>query len=180
MLKIKQEAILFIVLISVITLFASSSPPAVNDPYTGLYYVHGSKIMTFHNCAFIGICGPDDGPFIDTTRIASVVAVKWMEEKTDTLQFFGLPGADEGENKYYLGFQRRDRAGEIAVYDEQKIYGVQSGDDFEIRFNNAGFFYDASGNIVQDKIELQGLFTFRTTTVEYNLQGERITIARQE
>jgi hypothetical protein len=169
-----SQITLFFLLVAVSALSAGGSSSTQNDPYTGLYYVHGSKIMTFYNCAFIGICGPDDGPFMDTTRIASVVAVKWMEEKTDTLHFFGLPGADEGEIKYYFGFQRSERAGEIKVYDEQKIYGTQSGDDFEIRFNNAGFFYEATGTISNDVIDIEGTFNFRTTTVEYDLTGEKI------
>jgi hypothetical protein len=152
----------------------------VNDPYTGLYYVHGSKIITFYTCPFIGLCGPDDGPFIDTTNIASVVAVKLMQDKADTLHFFGLPGADEGEIKIYFGrFQLSDKAGEITLYDESnfaKVFGIQSGNSFEIRFNNASFFYEATGSIENDKLEMQGLFSNRTLTVEYDLMGEKITI----
>lgn len=178
MLKIYAQAIIFIGLITVITLSASTPPPVMNDPYTGLYYVHGTKIVKFYKCPFFGLCGSDDGPFHDTTRIASIVAVKWMEDKTDTLHFFGLPGADEGEIKLYYGNnQISDKAGDISLYDtfnRYRIYGSLSGNSFEILYNNAHNFYEATGNIIQDKIELQAQYNVRTTTVEYFLTGEKV------
>lgn len=180
MFKIYPEAIIGIVLIMVIALSANTSPPIMNDPYSGLYYVHGTKIVKFYNCPFIGLCGPDDGPFHDTTRIASVVAIKKMQEKTDTLHFFGLPGADEGEHKHYYGkFQIGDRAGTLLHYDELeefRIYGSHSGDFFMIDFNITDRFYKVTGSIIEDNIEIYGLFTGRSISVEYNLQGEKIKI----
>ncbi len=171
-------AVTSVILITIIALSASTSPPVNNDPYTGLYYVHGSKIITYYNCPFIEICGPDQGPFIDTTRIASVVVVKLMQDKTDTLHFFGLPGADEGEIKIYFGDDSRsDKAGDISLYDTlngYKIYGYQTGNSFEIQYNNANNFYEATGSITQGLFELQGQYTMRTTTVDYVLTGERI------
>jgi hypothetical protein len=169
--------ILVIVLLGCLMLTATSSS-VTDDPYTGLYYVHGSKIMTFYTCPFIETCTPDDGPFMDTTRIASVVAVKWMEEKTDTLHFFGLPGADEGESKQYFGLtQIDDAAGNMSNYGVlagYKIYGSVSDDSFTIQYNNAGFHYDATGTISNDVIDIEGTFYFRTISVDYDLTGERI------
>lgn len=169
--------ILFVVLLGFLMLSATSSS-GTDDPYTGLYYVYGSKIMTFYTCPFIETCTPDDGPFIDTTRIASVVAVKMIEDKTDTLHFFGLPGADEGEFKLYYGQTKlRDVAGSMLNYDGlsgYRIYGSLSGDSFTIQYNNAGLHYDANGIIIDSTLKVEGKFSFRTITVEYDLIGERI------
>jgi hypothetical protein len=134
--------------------------------------------MTFYTCPFIETCTPDDGPFMDTTRIASVVAVKWMEEKTDTLHFFGLRGADEDESKQYYGLtQIDDAAGDMSNYGVlagYKIYGSISDDSFTIQYNNAGFHYDATGTLSNDTIHIKGTFNFRTISVDYDLTGERI------
>lgn len=174
--------IIFIALIGCIALSASTSPPAANDPYTGLYYVHGSKIVTFYACPFIPICGPNQGPFIDTTYFSSVVVVKMMQEKADTLHFFGLPGADESEIKTYFGnHQRADGAPFLPAYDTSvldRVYGSYSGTAFEIDYSLVNNFYKATGTINNGKIEVQGLFTNRTTSVEYDLVGEKIEIIK--
>lgn len=171
---------IFFSFLGLIALSASTSPPATDDPYTGMYYVHGSKIVTYFRCPFIELCSPDEGPFIDTTHIVSVVTVKWMQEKVDTLHFFGLPGADEGENGIYFGRdQIRDYAGSTLQYDVldgYRIYGSYSGDSFDIQYNNAGFNYYATGNISNRTIKIQGVKTHRTITVEYDLVGEKISI----
>lgn len=170
--------IIFIALIGSVVLSANSSSPVISDPYTGLYFVHGSKIVTYYRCPFIDACGPDSGPFYDTTRIASVVVVKFLQEKTDTLHFFGLPGADEGEIKLYHGrTQIGDYVGSMLQYDGLtgfRVYGLHSNDTFEIDHNNAGNRYKGIGTISNNKIEITGQKTYRTITVEYDMQGEKI------
>lgn len=172
--------IIFIAFLGILVISASSSPPVENDPYTGLYFVHGSKIMKYYTCPFIETCGPDDGPFIDTTYISSVLAVKFIDDKTDTLHFFGLPGADERENKIYFGRdQLSDGVGNISLYDvlvHYRIYGALYNNSFEIRLNNAGNHYQAIGNLSNNKINILGKNTFKTITVEYDLVGEKIDI----
>ena len=180
MLRNLIQNILFICIIGCIVLSASTSPPVNNDPYTGLYFIHGSKIVTYYRCPFFDTCAPDDGPFHDTTRIASVVAVKLMQDKADTLHFFGLPGAGEGETKLYHGITRfRDYAGSLLQYDGltgYRIYGLLTNDSYEIDYNNAGSRYKGTGTISNDKIEITGQKTFRTITVEYDLSGEKIDL----
>lgn len=171
--------LIFITLLGCFVLSANTSPPVNSDPYTGLYYVHGSKIVTYYRCPFIDTCAPDDGPFYDTTRIASVVAVKLIQERTDTLHFFGLPGADEGESKLYHGrTQITDFVSGMSHYDDGltgfRVYGFHSNGSFEINHNNASNRYIGTGEISNDNIELTGKKTFRTITVVYDLQGEKI------
>ncbi len=174
------QNIIFLCIIGCIILSASSSPPVDNDPYTGLYYVHGTKIVTYYRCPFIDACGPDAGPFYDTTRIASVVVVKLLQEKSDTLHFFGLPGAGEGETKLYHGITKfRDYAGSLLQYDGisgYRIYGLITNDLYEIDYNSAGSRYKGTGTISNDQIEITGQKTYRTITVDYNLLGEKIDL----
>ncbi len=176
------QAILSFCIVGSIVFSASTSPPVMNDPYTGLYYVHGSKIVTYYTCPFFDTCGTDDGPFYDTTRIASVVVVKLMEDKTDTLHFFGLPGADEGEQKLYHGrIQLSDHVGGLSRYDDligYKIFGSFYDNSFEINHNNAGNRYIGTGTISNNQIEINGQKTFRTITVDYDLKGEKIKITQ--
>ncbi|MCC5941202.1 MAG: hypothetical protein JJU37_06620 [Balneolaceae bacterium] len=172
--------ILFILLIVLIAglFITATSPPVQKDPYTGLYYVHGSKMIEFSDCPFIEICGPDEGPFVDTTYFSSVVAVKMMQEKADTLHFFGLPGADESENKFYFGnYLRSDGAPFLPAYDtsvRDRVYGSYSGTAFKIDYNLISNFYKATGTINNGIIEIQGLYTDRAISVEFDLMGEKI------
>jgi hypothetical protein len=163
-------------------MLTATSSSVTDDPYTGLYYVHGSKIMTFYTCPFIETCTPDDGLFIDTTRIASVVAVKWMEEKTDTLHFFGLPGADEGERKVYFGDSELVdfvfSLGRYDDFDHSRVFGSLSDNKFEINHNHTSNRYIGIGTISNRKIEINAQQIFRTITVEYDLTGEKITLNR--
>lgn len=181
-LKPYSQAVIFAIVLVFFAIATSSSPPTVNDPYTGLYYVHGSKIVTFYTCPFIPICGPDQGPFIDTTYFSSVVVVKMMQEKTDTLHFFGLPGADEYESKIYFGnHPRADGAPFLVAYDESvsdRVYGSYSATAFEIDYNLVDNFYKATGTIHHDNIEIQGIYSRRSISVEYNLVGEKIKITQ--
>lgn len=174
--------ILFLVFLGLVVISASTSPPVADDPYTGLYYVHGSKIVTFYTCPFIPICGPDQGPFIDTTYISSVVVVKKMSEKADTLHFFGLPGADERESKIYFGNPpRTDGASYMALYDQSvtdRVYGSYSANAFEIDYSLIDNFYKATGTINHDNIEIYGIYSGRSISVEYNLVGEKIKITQ--
>lgn len=166
MMKTCTKATIFTAFITTAIVFKmGTSPPAFDDLYTGLYYVYGSKIVSA-------------GSFSDTTNISSVVVVKMMSEKTDTLHFFGLPGADEGEIKLYNGSrQLKDNAGTLQHYDEldgYKIYGELIDNNFEIHYQRVDNFYKATGVIIQNKIKLQAQYTVRTTTIEYDLAGEKI------
>jgi len=176
--KIYIINVLWIFLLACISLSANTTLSNNNDSYTGLYYVHGSKIVTYYRCPFIELCGPDDGPFTDSTRIASVVAVKWVADKTDSLHFFGLPGAGEGETKNYFGKDLlRDHASSLLNYDVlsgYKLYGFQTDGAFTIQYSRAGFLYDATGSITGNTLIIEGEYVRRTTTVKYDLFGERI------
>lgn len=169
------KTIPIVVLIGLFALLAGTSPPMKSDPLTGHYYVHGSK--TISTGGWFG----SDYTAIDTIHFAAVVTVKYMEEKTDTLHFFGLPGADEGERKTYNGSQYYSYVGGFHSYnssDYYRVYGSLSDKNFEIYMSRPGGRYIATGNISNRKIEVQGVYLYRGTKVEYDLAGEKIEIVQ--
>lgn len=160
-----------VVLIGLFALLAGTTPPADNDPYTGHYFVHGSKILS--SGGWLG----SDYTVIDTVYFASVVTVKYMDEMTDTLHFFGLPGADEGESRIYNGSQSKSYIGGIVTYNESdynRVYGSLSNEVFEINYSRPSGRFIATGNISYNTIELQGEFLYRGSKAEYELVGEKI------
>lgn len=161
-----------IVLIGLFALLAGTSPPVINDPFTGHYYVQGSKILS-------SSAWPTGSEFtaIDTVHFAAVVTVKYMEEKQDTLLFFGLPGADEGERRIYNGRQSYSYIGGIVTYNESdynRVYGSLSNEVFEINYTRPSGRFSATGNISYNTIGLQGEFLYRGSKAEYELVGEKI------
>tara|TARA_R100001143_G_scaffold63593_1_gene73108 strand:+ start:20800 stop:21366 length:567 start_codon:yes stop_codon:yes gene_type:complete len=165
------KTIPIVVLIGLFALLAGTSPPMENHPFTGHYYVHGSKIIS--TGGWLG----SDYTVIDTVYFASVVTVKYMEDMTDTLHFFGLPGADEGERRIYSGRHNNSYIGGIVSYndsDYNRVYGSLSNEIFEINYTRPSGRFIANGNISYNTIELQGEFLYRGNKAEYELVGEKI------
>jgi len=159
------------VLLGLFALSASTNQSAVSDSFTGHYYIYGKKILS--------TSGWFDSEIrvIDTIHFSSVVTIKLMEDKADTLLFFGLPGADEGENRIYGGFQRHDHVASMAGFnhsDRDKVYGSLSDNIFEINTTRPSGRLIATGNISNDTIEIKGEFLYRGIKVDYELIGEKI------
>jgi len=159
------------VLLGLFVLSASSNQSVVSDSFTGHYYIHGKKILS--------TSGWFDSEIrvIDTIHFSSVVTIKLMEDKSDTLLFFGLPGADEGENRIYGGFQRHDHVAGMAGFNQferDRIYGSISDNNFEIKTTRPSGRLIMTGIISNDTIEMQGEFLYRGIKVNYELTGEKI------
>lgn len=142
-----------------------------DDPITGMYYFYGTKISTIYPCTWTCF---DMEPAVDTTSVAFTANVWLVEEKRDTLRFFGLLGADAGE-------RGRHQFGEfvfpIVLYgdEEQKVYAtLRNSNGFEINLNSTGERYTATGSFTGNTIQLEGQYHYRQRTFEYDLQGVRI------
>lgn len=165
------KTIPIVILIGLFALLAGTSPPVMNDPFTGHYYVHGSKIVLSGGWFSSGYT------VIDTVKFASVVTVKYIEEKSDTLHFFGLPGADEGVRRIYNGRQSYSYIGGMHSYnssERSRVYGSLSDNDFEINYVEPSGWYIVNGNVTNGTIEIKGEFLDRGTKVNYDLVGEKI------
>lgn len=149
----------------------SSEMFKTDDPITGMYYLYGTKISTIYPCTWTCF---DMEPAVDTTSVAFTANVWLVEEKQDTLRFFGLLGADAGE-------RGPNQFGEfvfpIVLYghEQQKVYAtLGNSNDFEINLNNTGERYTAAGSFTGNTIQLEGQYHYRQRTFEYNLQGVKI------
>lgn len=174
--RILMYSILNIIVIALLggnVLFAYTSPPVNDDPITGMYYLQGTKTIKMYP----GWPSYDAEPNVDITSIASVVNIRLVEEKTDTLLFYGLPGADEGKIGIYFGQQSTEYVYLIEMYDERddhRVYAQFDDTTFEIDINNTGNMYRATGTIENGVIELKGRFQYRNRTFEYDLKGIKI------
>lgn len=148
-----------------------------DDPTTGMYYLYGTKTSTIYPCTWTCF---DMEPYVDVESVASVVNIRRVEEKPDTLQFLGLPGADEGKRGVYFGnFQFYDYVLPIRTFergDEYKFYAYQNGNTFEIDHFYVGQSYKASGILDNGRIELKGRYNYRQRTFEFDLRGEKIEL----
>ncbi len=142
-----------------------------SDAISGLYFLHGTKMSTIYPCLFHCF---DMEPARDTTFVAFTTNVWLVPEKTDTLRFFGLLGADTGE-------QGPNQFGEflfpIELHDEDqyRIYGrITANSEFEIELMYAGQRYVASGSFTDNTIQLEGKFEYRNRTFAYDLEGIKI------
>lgn len=176
--RIIKLSILNIMLIAFLggnVLFANTSPQVNNDPITGMYYLQGTKTITmYHGWPSISNVEPN----VDTFSIASVVNIRLVEEKSDTLQFFGLPGADEGKARgIYFGSQIHEYVFPMDLYNEftdLRVYAQLIDTSFEIDISDPSGRYQAMGIISNGVIELKGSFQYRNRTFEYDLKGVKL------
>ena len=75
------KSICGVTLLGLFALSASTNQPAVSDSFTGHYYIHGSKILSG------GGWFDSEIRVIDTIHFSSIVTIKLMEDKADTLLF---------------------------------------------------------------------------------------------
>lgn len=168
------------VLAGIVVLFASvlyfNSCNTV-DPHTkaldnmsGVYYMHGTKISTVYPCTFTCF---DMEPYVDTTRVAFTMNMEPVDEKKDTLLFFGLLGADAGDSGPY---QHTENLFPIELFyqEEYKIYANVAGNTFEIELWSAGPHYKATGIVEDGMIELEGYYRYRNRTFAYSIAGKKI------
>lgn len=143
-----------------------------SDAISGLYFLHGTKVSTFYPCLFACF---DMEPARDTTFVAFTTNVWLVPEKTDTLRFFGLLGADAGERgpdqfeEFLFPIELHDNG------DQYRIFGrIADNSKFEIDLMYAGPRYVASGSFTDNTIQLEGKYQYRNRTFAYDLEGIKI------
>ena len=153
----------------------SSETFQTNNAISGVYYMHGIKISEIYPCIFNCF---DMEPARDTTTVTFTTNVWLVPEKTDTLRFFGLMGADAGEGG-------PDQFGEslypieLQLDEEQfRIYGRMTEDSkFELEVLGTGSRYIGTGSFQNNNtIQLEGMYQYRNRSFAYELEGVRIDI----
>lgn len=162
---------LWVSLSAIINLPATQDEPS--DSISGTYFMHGKKISEIYSCTFNCF---DMEPARDTTTVSFTTNVWLVPEKTDTLRFIGLMGADSGEAGQ---FQFSEFLFPIELHDEEqyKIYGrLKDDSDFEIELWLTGARYNGSGSFQNKTIQLQGIYQYRNRSFAYELEGVRIEV----
>lgn len=102
----------------------------------------------------------------DTTTISFVTMIQMIEEKQDTVQFFGLAGANA--DRYHalpVVCENPDNCG----------YAKFEMGTFEFDYMTPGGYFTGSGRLEGDLLTLNTSFKYRGIGVIYDLQGEKIT-----
>jgi len=140
------------------------------DKMSGIYYMHGTKIITIYPCTFTCF---DMEPYVETTTVAFTMNMEPVDGKRDTIRFFGLMGADAGESGT-RGFREFLFPIELFYSEEFKVYAHLTGSTFEIDLATAGPQYTATGILQNNAIQLSGQYHYRQRTFAYELEGVKI------
>lgn len=162
--KISILSVLFFLLIYSVGCKDSidSEPKEPGDLITGMYFVEGEKIIYQYPTWPI-----EDGhlPVIDTIRVEIALNIQLQDDR-ETIRLVGVPGADVGifEHRMYPNCtQSRDC----------EIYGTKTSEDnFEINLSGNGRTYQAN-LFLKNYFELEAKFQYQSTTIDYNLTGQR-------
>lgn len=174
--KVAAYAVLVILAVSVWSGFGSIADDSSetfqqSDTISGVYYLYGTKISEIYPCAFTCF---DMEPARDTTTVSFTTNVWLVPEKTDTLRFFGLMGADAGEigsNQY------EEFLFPIELHDEDqyRIYGrITEDSEFEIEVWGTGSRYIGTGSFQHNILQLEGMCQYRNRSFAYKLVGAKL------
>lgn len=146
-----------------------------SDAISGVYFMHGLKISEIYPCTFNCF---DMEPARDTTTVSFTTNIWLVPEKTDTLRFFGLLGANAGESGRN---QFKEFLFSTSVHDDEddeqyRIYGRITGQsEFEIEVWGTGSRYIGAGSFQKNNsIQLQGMYQYRNRSFTYELVGIKI------
>ncbi|TVQ06079.1 MAG: hypothetical protein EA359_01655 [Balneolaceae bacterium] len=128
----------------------------------GFYYMHGTRID-------IRSTYPGGGIIVtDTLHISFTLNIKPVENKQDTIQFFGLEGVNAGE----YSFLPADCS--ILHSEDVCAYARLENSDFEIDFLRPGGSYWGSGSLENGVLTLETEYHYRGRGIQYSLHGVKI------
>lgn len=178
--KLIVYAVSMILTVSVWSGFRSIAEPSSatfqpSDAISGVYFMHGIKISEIYPCTFNCF---DMEPARDTTMVSFTTNIWLVPEKTDTLRFFGLLGANAGESGRN---QFKEFLFSTSVHDDEddeqyRIYGrMTDNSEFEIEVWGTGSRYIGAGSFQKNNtIQLEGMYQYRNRSFAYELVGVKI------
>ena len=121
----------------------------------------------------VAYAAPPDTFSIDTIEVAYSVDVELPKEKPDSLRFFGLPGAKKAYHAHGLGEDYRLCSSPSRTYCD--LYARYYKDNtFEMYLVSPSGMYTADGKLENGKLELEGNFFYRGTSIDYFLTGQDV------
>lgn len=117
----------------------------------------------------VAYAAPPDTFSIDTVEVEYEVGVEWLEEKQDTIRFHGLPGADKAYHSHLENFMCKTQSRIYCDLDAKVI----DDNTFEMYLVSPSGMYRADGSFNNGKLELEGNFFYRSTSIDYFLTGHK-------
>lgn len=138
-------------------------PDLKKDIVSEFYLLEGWK-MESRSC---WVCDMEEFEqrIIDTTRISFEIEVQWMEGKPDTVGFYGLEGANAGENVVYPPH--------CVNMEDCMVYAKFTGRKLEFDTGDWGYLYKGTGTLENGIIELKTFHRYRGLRIEYELEGRK-------
>lgn len=172
-----KKAILFSVLFLSAGLFGCSNnslepdsnpdpePEVPIDSISGIYFLHGEKIQLRYDFPWPSWGGEEVILSRDTTRIAFTVAIQMVEDKQDTVQFFGLESVNAGWSIF------PPDCTELYIY---CAYAKYTDHILEFDFSSPDGTYLGTGTLADSSLTINSHFEYRDIGIDYDLQGIRI------
>lgn len=131
-----------------------------------VYYLTGTEIDRDPDCF---PCTVEFEFTYDTTWVATVVSVKYLEENPDSIQFFGLNGANSSRKSAFP-----QNCAESEVLYEYCAYATVDNGMIDLELLRMGYWYEGNGTLGDDKLSINGFFKYRGDSVGYDLSGQKI------
>ncbi|MCG2590605.1 hypothetical protein [Rhodohalobacter sulfatireducens] len=126
-----------------------------------VYFLTGTEIDRDPDCF---PCTVEFEYTYDTTWVATVVSMKYLVNIPDSVQFFGLNGANSTRKSVFpQNCRESDALYEYCAYASYKN-GLITLDLFR-----SGYLYEGEGSLQNDELQINGLFKYRGDSVGYDL-----------
>ncbi|MCG2590607.1 hypothetical protein [Rhodohalobacter sulfatireducens] len=135
------------------------------EPVSGVYFLQGTIIEYTYDFPWPQWGGEKVILDTDTTTISFLTTIRMVEEKRDTVQFFGLPGANasrnsilpvECENPSFCGYANFEMG------------------SLQIDYRTPAGEFSGTGWLDGEILTLDTYFEYREIGIEYKLQGKKI------
>lgn len=140
-------------------------PEKPEDTVSGIYYLHGTKIQIKYDFPWPSWGGEEVILSQDTSQLAFTTTIKLLENKPDTVQFFGLEGANAGWSVF------PQNCSELHIY---CAYATYRGHILELDLSSPDGIYIGKGTLKDGKMTLDTHFEYRHTRLDFKLEGEKV------
>ncbi len=161
-----KSSIFFLLIFSCLLINSSSiRNQSEADSPEGTYFMHGTIIEYTYDFPWPQWGGEKVILDTDTTTISFVARIRMVEEKQDTVQFFGMAGANASRNSVLP-----------VVCENPNFCGYANFEMGSLQFNYrtpAGEF-SGTGQLEGEILTLDTYFEYREIGIEYDLHGGKI------
>ncbi|MDZ7718274.1 MAG: hypothetical protein U5K72_05575 [Balneolaceae bacterium] len=165
--KIIFPFLLFLVFYSGCSENPSESDPEPVDEISGVYFVHGEQVNLTYDFPWPSWGGDIVILSRDTIETSFTLEIKLVENRPDTIRFFGLHGANDGK-KGALPWT----CDEFTPFD--CAFANLTGSEFVVDISSPLGTYDAMGKLENGEITLDAHFEYRGIGIDYSLKGVKV------